>query len=131
MAIDRAAFAQSSETVKVALIGCGGRGSGAANQALSTNGDVKLVAMADAFKDRMDSSQKGLQRAHGLKVDVKDVGSLIKTFMENWKSSDGMGLILKTAGVVPSGSVAVKIIFVGTSSVKTMSSPIAMGGSFT
>ena len=68
LAIDRAAFAQSSETVKVALIGCGGRGSGAANQALSTNGDVKLVAMADAFKDRMDSSQKGLQRAHGLKA---------------------------------------------------------------
>ena len=68
LAIDRGAFAQSSETVKVALIGCGGRGSGAANQALSTNGDVKLVAMADAFKDRMDSSQKGLQRAHGLKA---------------------------------------------------------------
>ena len=77
LAIDRAAFAQSSETVKVALIGCGGRGSGAANQALSTNGDVKLVAMADAFKDRMDSSQKGLQRAHGLKVDVKDENKFI------------------------------------------------------
>ena len=45
LSIERGAFAQASDTVKVALIGCGGRGTGAANQALSTNGDVKLVVM--------------------------------------------------------------------------------------
>ena len=56
LSIERGALAQSSDTIKVALVGCGGRGSGAANQALSTAGDVKLVAMADAFKDRMDGS---------------------------------------------------------------------------
>ena len=67
LSIERGAFAQSSDTIKVALVGCGGRGSGAANQALSTAGDVKLVAMADAFKDRMDGSLKGLQKNHGLK----------------------------------------------------------------
>ena len=54
LSVERGAFAQASDTVKMALVGCGGRGSGAANQALSTAGDVKLVAMADAFKDRMD-----------------------------------------------------------------------------
>ncbi len=43
------------DQIKVALIGCGGRGTGAAFQALSTKHNVKLVAMADAFKDRLDS----------------------------------------------------------------------------
>ena len=77
LSIERGAFAQSSDTIKVALVGCGGRGSGAANQALSTAGDVKLVAMADAFKDRMDGSLKGLQKNHGLKADVKDENKFI------------------------------------------------------
>ncbi|GGC04184.1 Gfo/Idh/MocA family protein [Dyadobacter sediminis] len=48
------------ETIKVALIGCGGRGTGAAAQALSTNQNVQIVAMADAFKDRLDESYKNL-----------------------------------------------------------------------
>jgi len=72
LSIERGAFAQASDTVKVALVGCGGRGSGAADQALSTSGDVKLVAMADAFRDRMDGSHKGLERKHGLKAEVKE-----------------------------------------------------------
>jgi myo-inositol 2-dehydrogenase / D-chiro-inositol 1-dehydrogenase len=42
--------------VKVAVIGCGGRGTGAAVQALMTGKDVKLVAMAEAFEDRLDRS---------------------------------------------------------------------------
>ncbi|QMU27255.1 Gfo/Idh/MocA family protein [Adhaeribacter radiodurans] len=46
----------ADDTIKVALIGCGGRGTGAAIQALSTQGKVKLVAMADAFRDRLDES---------------------------------------------------------------------------
>ncbi len=48
------------DSIKVALIGCGGRGTGAAAQALSTAQNVKLVAMADAFRDRIDSSLKYL-----------------------------------------------------------------------
>jgi predicted dehydrogenase len=47
-------------TIKVALVGCGGRGTGAAIQALSTKFNVKLVAMADAFQDRLDKSLKGI-----------------------------------------------------------------------
>jgi hypothetical protein len=45
----------TDDTIKVALIGCGGRGTGAIVQALSTKQNVKLVAMADAFRDRLDS----------------------------------------------------------------------------
>lgn len=44
------------DTIKVALVGCGGRGTGAAMQALLTKQNVKLVAMADAFRDRLDEA---------------------------------------------------------------------------
>lgn len=47
-----------NDTIKIGLIGCGGRGTGAAVQALSTEQNVKLVAMADAFRDRLDNSFK-------------------------------------------------------------------------
>jgi myo-inositol 2-dehydrogenase/D-chiro-inositol 1-dehydrogenase len=66
-------YAQTSAEVKVALIGCGGRGSGAANQALATNstvGPCKLVAMGDAFEDRMTQSLNNLKAEHGDKVAV-------------------------------------------------------------
>ena len=44
------------DTLRVALVGCGGRGTGAAIQALATEGPVQLVAMADAFRDQLDTS---------------------------------------------------------------------------
>ena len=50
----------ASDAIKVALIGCGGRGTGAATQALRSKQNVKLVAMADAFRDRLDSSLKSI-----------------------------------------------------------------------
>ena len=53
-------FSGAEDTIKVALIGCGGRGTGAASQACSTKQNVKIVAMADAFRDRIDSSYKEL-----------------------------------------------------------------------
>jgi myo-inositol 2-dehydrogenase/D-chiro-inositol 1-dehydrogenase len=58
------------DTIKIALIGCGDRGTGAAFQALSTKFNLKLVAMADAFQDRLDSSYKSLSTKFGEKVDV-------------------------------------------------------------
>ena len=57
-----AAYAAADDTIKVALIGCGARGAGAALQALSTAGPVKLWAMADAFQDRLDFCLRNLQR---------------------------------------------------------------------
>ncbi len=46
----------SAEAIRIGVIGCGGRGTGATVQALSTTQDVKLVAMADAFDDRVQTS---------------------------------------------------------------------------
>ncbi len=47
-------FAGADDTIKIALVGCGGRGTGAATQALLSKQNVKLVAMADAFRDNLD-----------------------------------------------------------------------------
>lgn len=59
------------ELIQVALVGCGGRGGGAAVNACSTtSGPIKLVAMADAFQDRLDSCFQGLSGAIASKMDV-------------------------------------------------------------
>ena len=56
------AMANSSinKKLKLVLVGCGGRGTGAAVQALRADKDVELVAMADAFEDRLESSLKAI-----------------------------------------------------------------------
>ncbi|HTI71430.1 MAG TPA: Gfo/Idh/MocA family oxidoreductase [Candidatus Limnocylindria bacterium] len=69
MLLDRSAFAAGGDELKIALIGCGGRGSGAASQALNVPGN-KLVAMGDTFQDRLEGSLKNLQREHPNNVDV-------------------------------------------------------------
>ena len=53
-------FSGSDDAIKVALVGCGGRGTGAAMQALLSKQNVKIVAMADAFSDRLESCYKTL-----------------------------------------------------------------------
>ena len=49
-------YAAEDNTISIALVGCGGRGTGAAANALSTKGPAKLVALADVFPDRVESS---------------------------------------------------------------------------
>ncbi len=63
--------AAEDNTIRVALVGCGGRGTGAAGNALSTKeGPIKLVAMADVFKDRLDDSYTQLKDEYKDKIDV-------------------------------------------------------------
>jgi predicted dehydrogenase len=69
-AIASRAYAGEDNTIKVALVGCGGRGTGAAVNALSTAGPTKLWAMADVFDFRLQPSLKGLSDRFGDKVDV-------------------------------------------------------------
>src|SRR6266478_4446147 len=65
--------AAENNTIQVALIGCGGRGSGAAGNALSTSpGPIKLVAMADVFPERLKSSHETLQKQFAEKVEVPE-----------------------------------------------------------
>lgn len=61
--ISARAYADGDDTIKIGLVGCGGRGSGATAQALSTAGKTKLVAMGDAFRDQIDNSLRNIQAA--------------------------------------------------------------------
>lgn len=72
LAFPGGAHAAGSDELKVGLIGCGGRGSGAASQALKADSKVKLWAMADAFEDRLDLSLNSLQKIEDVapKLDV-------------------------------------------------------------
>lgn len=69
-------FAGANDTIKIALVGCGGRGTGAALQALSTKQNVKLVALADAFRDNLDKcytslTSEGTANRPGVKAKVE------------------------------------------------------------
>jgi predicted dehydrogenase len=67
--------AAESNTIQVALVGCGGRGTGAAENALSVqNGPIKLVAMADVFQDRLNGCYNYLSKNGriGKQVEVPD-----------------------------------------------------------
>ena len=65
--------AAESNTIQIALVGCGGRGSGAAANALSVkNGPITLSAMADVFDDRLATSYQNLKEKHGDIVDVPE-----------------------------------------------------------
>ena len=63
-------YAAENNTIKIALVGCGGRGTGAAAQALSTAGPTKLWAMADVFGHRLESSLGNIKQRHEKQVDV-------------------------------------------------------------
>lgn len=63
-------FAANSDTLRVGLIGCGGRGSGAAGQALAADKNVVLTAMGDVFEDKLESSLRALKAQAGDKVQV-------------------------------------------------------------
>ena len=66
-------YAAENNTIKVVLIGCGGRGGGAADNALLVkNGPIKLVALADVFENRVKGAYEELKKRHGDKVDVPD-----------------------------------------------------------
>ena len=68
--IARTAHAQGSDEIRFALIGCGGRGSGASQNIFETKGNVKLVACADAFQPKISSAIANLSRKYANKIDV-------------------------------------------------------------
>jgi len=63
--------------LKIALIGCGGRGTGAAANALDADPRTVLVAMADAFEDRLNSSLAALKKTHGDRIKVTPETSFV------------------------------------------------------
>ncbi len=73
--IARAAHSFSSDEIKIGLVGCGGRGTGAATQALDTisaENRLKLTAVADPFQSQIDNALKSMKKKHGEHIDVTD-----------------------------------------------------------
>lgn len=70
--IARTAHAQGSDEIRFVVIGCGGRGTGAAQNIMRTKGNVKLVAVADAFATKASGSIKQLKKKYPDKVDVPE-----------------------------------------------------------
>lgn len=66
------AYAAPVNELKLAIIGCGGRGTGAAFQALATGHNIKIVALADAFRDRLDTAYNALNEKYGDKLAVSE-----------------------------------------------------------
>lgn len=90
----RSVHAGEDNTIRVALIGCGGRGTGAGSNALSVdNGPIKLVAMADVFPDKLSASHSTLSTQFKDKVDVPEERRYIgfdgyKKAMDNLRPGD-------------------------------------------
>ncbi len=64
------AHAAGNDVLRVGLVGCGDRGTGAASQALTADANVQLVAMADAFEDRLQNSLEILQKTENISAKV-------------------------------------------------------------
>jgi myo-inositol 2-dehydrogenase / D-chiro-inositol 1-dehydrogenase len=69
-ALARPGYTAEDNTIRIALVGCGGRGTGAAAQALSTTGPTKLWAMADVFENRLAGSLGNIKGGHAQQSDV-------------------------------------------------------------
>src|SRR3954465_14142836 len=74
LAMSGRAYAAGDDTLKVGLVGCGGRGSGALKNALLADKNIKVTAMADLFLDKIDRTldliEKELKEQAKEKVDV-------------------------------------------------------------
>jgi len=68
----RSAHAAGSGTIRIGLVGCGGRGSGAAVNAMNAGKDIKLVALADVFSEYLQGARKRLKAEKPDQVDVAD-----------------------------------------------------------
>lgn len=75
LAVPRSVHASVDETIRVGLVGCGGRGGGAAKDALMADPHARITAMADAFADRLESKL-------GTLANDEDVGSRVEVGAE-------------------------------------------------
>ncbi len=72
LSLARSAHAQGSDVLKVGLVGCGGRGAGAAVNALNADKNARLVALADLFGENIQASRANIKQAKGDQVAVDD-----------------------------------------------------------
>lgn len=88
-------FAQGSDVLKIGLVGCGGRGSGAASQAMRADRAVSLHAMGDMFPDKLDASLQSFNKDEELSKKV-NVGERKFTGIDAFKKviDSGVDVVL-------------------------------------
>jgi len=72
LSLNRSVHAAGSDAIKVALIGCGGRGNSAVQESLAADPAVKVIAVADSFEDRARGSARSLRNKYPDRVDLPD-----------------------------------------------------------
>jgi myo-inositol 2-dehydrogenase / D-chiro-inositol 1-dehydrogenase len=85
--------------LRVGLIGCGGRGTGAANQALSADPNVELVAVCDIFPDKIENALFVLKQRHGDKVNVPEARQFVG--FDSYKDLINSGIDVVIHGAPP------------------------------
>lgn len=90
-------FTSLKSTIKVGLIGCGGRGTGAAAQAMAADPDVELTAMGDVFPDRLDKSYASLEKVNPKQLKVSKKNKFIGFDAYQKVIDSGVDVVLLTA----------------------------------
>ncbi|WP_459555146.1 Gfo/Idh/MocA family oxidoreductase [Lacunimicrobium album] len=88
-------YTKGDDTIRIGLVGCGGRGTGAAAQALKTTGKVELVAIGDVFEDSLDGSLKQIQRS----IAGKDTSTVTVTKESMYSGFDAYKKVIDHPGV--------------------------------
>ncbi len=94
-----AVHAAGSDTIKVGLIGCGGRGTGAADNVLHSAKNVSIVALADAFEDRLNGCRNRLQDIARNDERVKELGNTVDVEGRTYVGLDAYDKLLNEGGV--------------------------------
>jgi predicted dehydrogenase len=99
LAVTPAVHAGGGDTIKVGLIGCGGRGTGAAENVLHSAKGVQIIALADVFKDKVDHCRKRISDlAKG--SEIKELGNSVDLPEDRcYVGLDGFQRVIDTPGV--------------------------------
>lgn len=97
LGVAKAAHAFGDDTIRLGLVGCGGRGTTAAIQALKTSGgDVRLVAMADVFENNVQTAYRTVKGQHPCQVDLEQTRFVGLDAYQRVMESDADAVILAT-----------------------------------
>lgn len=97
LAASASTFASQRSVIKVGLIGCGGRGTGAAAQAMKADPNVELTAMGDVFPDRLDESYASLEKINPKQLKVDKAKRFIGFDAYQKVIDSGVDVVLLTA----------------------------------
>ncbi len=85
LGISNSVYAGGSDILRVGMIGCGGRNTGAAAQALTADSGARLVAMCDIFMDRVKEKRRILKEQKGSQVIVDDDHCFAGMLQQGWR----------------------------------------------